>query len=472
MKILVFGSGKLYQKEKSYLASNADIIAIIDNNKSLYSKYINGVPVISPYDIKQYDYDKIILVSIHANEMKKQLLRLGILAKKIWYWEQFKSEIEHGKFKFYCGNNKVKKRGMKILIISTDLNYNGGSLAAVYAAMAIQKKGYNVVLAASAGDPTFISEASREQINIVIIPALPYLHQEEIFLIQQFDLVMVNVFQMVLCAYEISKIKPVLWWIHEPKTIYENIIYQFSEYARLESLSNINILAVSSIPKNNFNFFFPGRIKNTLSYGIPDRYKHDFYKSGKELTFAIIGSVTPRKAQDIFIQAVRLLENTLKKSVQFWIIGYIGTDTYSMHIRELASQESAIQILGELTQSEINNAYNDIDAVVCPSMEDPLPIVMTEGMMHGKVCITSNANGTIDYIDDGKNGFICKSGDPYDLAKKMQWVIHNKDKLWEIGKQARKTYEKYFTLETFSNRLESALLETIEQYNNVKISPP
>ena len=108
MKILVFGSGKLYQKEKSYLASNADIIAIIDNNKSLYSKHINGVPVISPYDIKQYDYDKIILVSIHANEMKKQLLRLGILAKS-GIGNSLKVKLNTGNLNFIVEIIKSKK---------------------------------------------------------------------------------------------------------------------------------------------------------------------------------------------------------------------------------------------------------------------------------------------------------------------------------------------------------------------------
>lgn len=467
MKLLIFGIGKYYQNRKIYFTCNCNvnIIAFLDNNQDMQGKNIDGIPVISPCAINRYSYDRILLMSAQANEMKKQLLEYGVKEDKIWYWEEFNAEINHGIFKLYCGNARLSKAKKNILIISTDLNYNGGTLAAIYAAMAIQLKGYNVVVAAPSGDPDFIKETINEGINVVICPVLPYLQKEEIFWIRQFDIVIVNVLQMILCAYEISKIKPVIWWIHESKTMFENILYQFSECAKYDALSNINIFAVSSIPRNNFNFFFPERIKNLLAYGIPDRRIQDSQRNRDKMIFAIIGIVNPRKAQDIFIQAINLLEDDVRENMIFRIIGSIGTDDYSNYIKELSSKVSAIQILGELTRHEINDVYKDIDVVVCPSLEDPLPIVMTEGMMYGKICITSDANGTVDYIEDGKNGFICKNRDPADLAKKMRWIVNNKDKLQDIGIQARKTYEKHFTLEKFGDRLEAALLEAVSKYN-------
>ncbi|GFI51644.1 spore coat protein SA [Lachnospiraceae bacterium] len=468
MKLLIFGIGKYYQNRKIYFTCNCNdnIIALLDNNLDMHGKNIDGIPVISPCDINRYSYDKILLMSAQASAMKKQLIEYGVREDKIWYWEEYNAEVNHGIFKLYCGNTQLSKAQKNILIISTALYYNGGTLAAIYAAMALQMKGYNVVVAAPSGDPDFIKETISEGINVVICPVLPYIQKEEIFWIQQFDMVIVNVFQMILCAYEISKIKPVIWWIHESKTMFENILYQFSECAKYDALSNINIFAVSSIPRNNFNHFFPERIKNILSYGIPDRRIQSGKGNREKMVFAIIGDVDPRKAQDIFIQAINLLEDSVKESMFFWIIGSIGTDDYSNYIKDLSSKVPSVKILGKLTRNEIDNAYKEIDVVVCPSLEDPLPIVMTEGMMYGKICITSDANGTVDYIEDGKNGFICKSNDPTDLAKKMLWIINNKDKLQDIGIQARKTYEKYFTLEKFGDRLESALLETIDTYNS------
>lgn len=467
MKILIFGTGKYYQNRKQYITSRADIIAFIDNNHNLHSRYIDGFPIISPNDISKFTFDIIVLMSVHANKMKEQLLSLGIKKEKIWYWDQFLAKYEHGNFKLYCGLDTIKKVKSRVLIITTDLDYNGGSLAAVYASMALDICGYQVILAAPGGNPMFITETQNRGINVIICPALPYLYKEELYFIQQFDVVLVNVFQMIRCACEISKLKPVIWWIHEFKSLFDDTIYQFDEYADLIAMSKINILAVSNISKNYFNSYFPGRIKNTLPFGIPDMNK--FIDTQNEQThFAIIGSVIPRKAQDIFIQAIKLLTEQDKKRAQFSIIGHIGNDDYSTKIKNSILEEQTIHICGNLSRQEINAAYAEIDVVVCPSLEEPMSIVITEGMMYGKVCIVSDIIGMSAYIKDGENGFICKTGECTDLSQKMSWVINNKNQLQEMGINARKTYEKFFTLDHFGNRLEAIIQDTIHQYNLLK----
>ena len=82
--------------------------------------------------------------------------------------------------------------------------------------------------------------------------------------------------------------------------------------------------------------------------------------------------------------------------------------------------------------------------------------------MYGKICIVSEATGTADYIKHGKNGLICKAGDPEDLCEKMRWVIGNRENLQEMGNAARQVYEKYFTMDRFGDQLEKALTETLD----------
>ncbi len=470
MKIMIFGTGKFYQNRKNQIASDCVITAFIDNNQVLQGKQMDCVPIISPSSINQFTYDKIVLMSAkkYADEMRNQLIELGVASENILSWEQLCSERLRGSFRFYCGNSSIIQKRKKILILSTILDYNGGTLAAVYAARALQERGYNVILAAAEGNQEFIHETVEGGINVVLCPALPYLHEEEIFWIQQFDAVLVNVFQMIKCACDICNIKPVLWWIHEPSTIYEPIMNQFIECACQEEFSKANVYAVSGIPQKIFNHYFPGVIKETLGYGIPDENREGIIERGSKnkTVFAIIGNVCPRKAQDIFVRSAKLLEGKDRADAEFWIIGFIGEDEYSNQIKELALNEPSIKIMGLLTRKELRKIYPEIDAVVCPSLEDPLPVVMTECMMYGKACVVSDATGTIDYIKDGENGFICKKGDISGLSEKMGWIIHNKEKLQEIGLNARQTYEAYFSLEKFGERLEAALLNTIEKYGS------
>mgnify|MGYP002513599792 FL=1 len=88
--------------------------------------------------------------------------------------------------------------------------------------------------------------------------------------------------------------------------------------------------------------------------------------------------------------------------------------------------------------------------------------------MHGKVCIVSDAIGTAEYIEDGVSSLICKTGNPEDLCEKMRWVIGNREKLETMGNRARKIYEKYFTMDAFGQRLENALQETMDDFEQIR----
>ena len=468
MKIVIFGVGRFYQERKAWIPADIEVAAFLDNNSKLQGQYIENRIIVSPCEVSRLSYDKIVLMSVSEESMKSQLIELGVKEESIWYWERLVSEAYHGTFKLHCAvRNPIKGYKKKILIISTALDYNGGTIAAVYAAKALQERGNNVLLAAPRGNKDFINEITEGGINLALCPALPYLHKEEIFLIDQFDAVLVNVFQMLLCAYEISKIKPVMWWIHEPEGLYKRTLTRFQKYINQNEKSTIDIYAVSNIAKRNFNLYFPDRIKETFSYGIPDENDGKILKGKtEELIFAIVGNVCPRKAQDVFVKAARLLNAVEKGKVQFWIIGFAGTDEYSNQIREMAAEDETLKIKGLFTRQKMEEAYKSVNVLVCPSLEDPLPIVATESMMWGKPCIVSDGTGTEQYIEDGKNGFICRTGDTEDLCEKMRWIIHNQEKLPEIGRKAREIYEAHFSMESFGERLETALQDTMEHWCN------
>lgn len=468
MRFVIFGTGKYFSNRKAQLFQldeNAEIVCYIDNNAKEDTLF-GGVKVQKPCQLENIVYDKILLMSRSYLEMKAQLIALGYSEKAIWTWEQFLCEMSHGKFEFFCKETDVQKKDGRILIISIDLGYNGGSIAAVHAVMALADR-FEVVLAAPKGDKKFIREMKEAGINILLSPALPYLGEEEIYLMKKFDVIMVNVFQMLPVVCQVSRLRPTFWWIHEPSDMYADVLKRFHFLLGQQSFHNVNIKAVSNVPKENFNTYFPNRIQDTLAYGIPDRFSEDCDERGKKtFVFAVIGGVVPRKAQDVFIKAADLISKRRMPEIdiEYWLIGGIFENEYGNLIYEMSERNNQIKIKGKLTREEIAKAYQEIDVVVCPSYEDPLPIVMTEGMMYKKVCIAADVIGTVEYIQDKVNGLIFKAGDETDLADKMQWVIAHPDKLKKIAENARKTYKENFTMEKFSQRLNEAINETITLY--------
>lgn len=465
MRIVVFGVGKTYHENKLNILPQDSIVAFLDNNFSLHGKSVDGIMIYNPSQIYELQYDKIVLMSDYAYEMRRELIDKKVPEDRIWTWKQYQSERLRGVLRLFCYHDYHGEPKSRILVLSTKLDYNGGTIAAVHAVMALQLRGYQVVLAAPSGDQAFIEEISSQGVNIVLCPAVYYLDKSEVYWINQFDVVLVNVFQMLPCACEISKFRPVLWWIHEPSTLY-NKIYErtrkeFFYYDDPLKMKYINIAAVSTVAKKNFEAYYPDRINYILPYGIPDEYISTTKKEeSSKITFAIIGMIEKRKAQKIFVEAVMYFTKEELKELEFLLIGPDWADVYYNEVKELTDKVPQIKMLGRLTRDKMKEIYQRIDVVVCASMEETMSIVITEGMMHGKVCITTEATGMAEYIINEKNGFVCRAGDAKSLWSSMKWITEHRNELQSIRSSARETYLKNFSMESFGERLEKLIVET------------
>jgi glycosyltransferase involved in cell wall biosynthesis len=472
MKVVIFGTGKRYQDYIEQVNNNCDVVACIDNNPIKWNTFLNGVEILPPSLINNIEYDYILILSMKEKEMREQLSELGIPQERVWNIKLFSLYVQRGNIRifgtYHRDTIKVKK---KILIVAHYLSYDGSSMAALYALYALKNRGFDAVLASYDGNEKFIKEVSGEGNTIIICPSLRYIHDEEFLWIRQFDLVIVNTFPMIMCACQISQEMPVLWWIHEcadeSRNEYLATLRNYWYMKFEDKFDNVSIYAVSNIAKNNFNMYFPKTKLKVLPYGIPDSFNGVYREQyiGKKLIFAIIGNICARKAQDIFVDAVGLLNNQYNDMAEFWIIGSNEGDDYYKKVCNGILDKNNIKMLGEMTRKEINRAYQDIDIVVCSSLEETMSIVVTEAMMYGKPCITTDMTGIADYIHNQFNGIICKTGNVGDLCEKMKWMICNRDKLYNMGINARKTYEKYFAMGKFADRLNHAIDETIESYN-------
>ena len=465
MRIVIFGTGMIYQCNQIWISAD-DIVSFIDNDKKKQGNYLNGIQINTPEYIFNISYDKIVLMSTKQQEMKSQLLDMGISEDSIWTWKRYQFECLRGVLRLYCYHEEQNTSKERILIISQHLTYDGAAMAAVNAVKALQLRKYQVILAAPSGNAAFIEEMSGHGgINIIICPAICYSDQTDMYWIKQFDAVIVNVFPMLQCAFEISKFKPVLWWLHEVKAAYDMFRETFPQHDNSLEIQYVNVAAVSEIAKKNFEMYYPGKVNHIMPYGIPDEYVPDTNGFGSDkFTFAIIGPISERKAQKIFIQAVLNFTKEELRDLEFLLIGANYADVYYKEVKELADEVPQIKLMGQLTREEMKMIYQKIDVVVCASMEETMSIAVTEGMMHGKVCITTDSTGIAAYITNGENGFICSTGDAKSLWNSMKWILEHRSQLQSIGNRARETYLRNFSMESFGERLEKLIVETEKNY--------
>ncbi|HBA50108.1 MAG TPA: hypothetical protein DCZ91_20410 [Lachnospiraceae bacterium] len=456
MKIIIFGMGEIYKKNKALISPNDEVIAFIDNNQQLQGTKCDGTAVYSPSDISCLMHDKIIIMSACFIEMRDQLVQMGYERSRILHYTEYISQQSAGKLCVYYGKN-FRQRKKRCLFMTSSMGYHGGAIVAVYAAQALQNKGYEVVVASPDEDQTFIEEFSRSGIAFVVYPNLQFAKWNELFWITGFDTIIANTFSMWLCALEIGRHRQVTVWLHESDIAYPGMDFWKDIILENISMPGLSVYAVSRVARENFFRNVGKREVGVLPYGIPDVKKEMGRNTGK-LTFAVIGTIQPIKEQLLFLSAARILSKTNPDCTFLIIGGHRECDAdYVSEVKKEAEMIPGVCMAGELTRAELERAYCHIDIVVVPSSQEAMSLVATEAMMYGKVCILSSIAGMAEYVRQGENGLVFRSNDLDGLVKQMAYCIMNRDCLQGIGEEARATYERYFTMEGFSERLDQII---------------
>lgn len=452
MKVIIFGTGKLYEASK-YKFKNLDIVAFVDNNPDKQGTYIDGIKVISPSLIQEYHYKYILIVSQYYREMRSQLENMGIPKECILDREY------RGAFSGIRNIEMYKRKSFQIskpqiLLVSHDLSFTGAPIVLYNMASILLECGYSVtVYSGKMGG--LLYDFIEKGISVTVFEDFNFDREEIQFYFSKFDLIIANTVTLYRLVTDLKCLQiPIVWWIHEEDNIYEELNIKHSD---LVISDYVFPYGVSDRAIWSFCNYSGRQIIDKLAYGISDKsnFCNTSKKVNKKAIFAIIGTVDRRKAQDVFVEAVRENWEKWEKNAEFWIIGSI-----SEKLRKQYEKLKALKILGEMDHEELMGIYPEIDIVVCPSRNDPLPVVLAEGMMNKKVCIASDMTGTAEYIKPYENGLLCKAGNVESLADSIQWVIDHRENWKDIGEKAYLVYKNVFSIDQFKKNV----IQIVETY--------
>jgi glycosyltransferase involved in cell wall biosynthesis len=250
--------------------------------------------------------------------------------------------------------------------------------------------------------------------------------------------------------------KHLTWWVHETDVSFNSFTKNAVDLALL--------FAVCEAIWLGSPLCFPLALKYTatdklhqLFYGCADKaMPHRPHQSGK-IVFSIFGTVAPRKGQDIFLKAIELLPDALRHKAIFRIVGSSFTEAKAVifynNICAKAALIPEVERVESMPPDQLLKFYAETDVLVSASREDPMPIVVTEGLMFSKACLCSSVIGHAQLLEDGKNGLIFANESAEELSKKMAWIINNPTEMAVLGMGGRKVYEKYFLMSEFVNNV-------------------
>lgn len=460
MRIAIFGTGKIFYRYWKYIDKEC-IVCLMDNNEEKIGKYIEGIEIISPTQLKVSDCDIVLILCKSYDEMKFQLVEAGIPENMIYNYLQIGNITKKTEWVY---DNSTKRSfddwfkandNKRILLISHELSYTGAPIALMNMAIVMQKMGFSVIYAGM-NDASLKKELEINHLDYVLNWIFIDGDRQKEY-IRNFDLVVICTFGMkgLIEGYKDVEI-PIIWWIHEAEVGYQEVEY-------LNIGKNVSVFCGGKYAQRAFQKHCKVEYAQILQYCIPEEelFTEEIGILEREkITFGLIGAISERKAQDILLKAALKLPIEYREKIQIILIGAVIEieQGYWEKQKVLLEQLENVKIIGEISQKELAEKYKEIDVLVCPSRDDPMPVVVTQGMMYGKPCILSKNVGQVEFIEPGVNGFIFEGED--ELAEQMKWIVNHKENLYNIGKCARRIYEQNFS-ETIMKRQIKELWEHI-----------
>jgi glycosyltransferase involved in cell wall biosynthesis len=181
----------------------------------------------------------------------------------------------------------------------------------------------------------------------------------------------------------------------------------------------------------------------------------DTGKRGNTITF--IGRLDYLKGVDVLLQALRKLIDS-RIPVHLDILG----DGPERNKLEMMSQQLGINdaVTFHGAVHGVEPYLQQATMLVLPSLSEGMPNVVLEAMACGLPVIATRVGGIVDIIADGENGLLVDAQRPDQLYDAMKKLFTDRQLADRLGRQALKTIEQQFSIDTIVNRY-SALYQAL-----------
>lgn len=186
--------------------------------------------------------------------------------------------------------------------------------------------------------------------------------------------------------------------------------------------------------------------KPALPGGIP--------RSGEPL-LVCVSRLAPHKRIDVLLNAVKLLAD------EGFVFSCIIVGTGHMEAQLKAQRDSLdlaekVQFAGFV--DDTLPYLQAADLFVLPSDEEGFGLVLIEAMACGVPCVAADSGGPRDIITHGQDGWIVERGSPERFAAAIRNALADREALLQIGRRARETAARRFSIHRCAEEIERQLL--------------
>jgi glycosyltransferase involved in cell wall biosynthesis len=191
---------------------------------------------------------------------------------------------------------------------------------------------------------------------------------------------------------------------------------------------------------------------SVVPYGVDTaRFKPDPQRRsapGEKLKLLFVGRINQRKGIKYLLEALRLLGSN---DVHLTVCGRVvdGLELF----RSFTGQ---VEVRPSVSSAELVAAYRSADIFVFPSVAEGFGQVLLEALACGLPILSTTHTAAPDLIEDGVQGFIVEPRRPDLIADRIDWALHHRAEVAEMGSQARLCAEQ-FTWQRFRDGVVQAV---------------
>ncbi len=164
-----------------------------------------------------------------------------------------------------------------------------------------------------------------------------------------------------------------------------------------------------------------------------------------ELRFIYIGRVMAVKGVEQYLEAAKCIREK-HPNTKFYIAGFIEEERFEPIVQEY-HDKGIIEYLG--FRKDIDDWIEHCHCTVLASLGgEGVPNVLLESAATGRVCISSDINGSREVVDEGVTGFLFAPGNSAGLIEKLErFIAMSGAEREEMGRKGREKMENEFDRE-------------------------
>jgi len=180
---------------------------------------------------------------------------------------------------------------------------------------------------------------------------------------------------------------------------------------------------------------------NVLPHAIDMNYL-DSVQSDKKKNVLFTGRLVPQKNVGLLIRAFAALPEELKNE---YCLRIIGTGSEMPQLKRLATDlDTNVTFLGDVQKhTDVLKEMRSAEVFVMPSVRESLGIAILEAMACKAAVVSTATEGPVDYIKNGKNGFLTPIGNRQALTEALEQLLSNKRLRDRVAANGRKTAEEH-----------------------------